>query len=49
MANSVEEQSVLDPRCLLLFLNSPVMLGNYLQQTTLADDIFRCTLRVNIF
>ena len=23
-------------------LNSPVMLGNYLQQTTSADDIFRC-------
>ena len=22
--------------------NSSVMLGNYLQQTTLADDIFRC-------
>ena len=22
--------------------NSPVMLGNYLQQTTSADDIFRC-------
>ena len=23
-------------------LSSPVMLGNYLQQTTSADDIFRC-------
>ena len=23
-------------------LNSSVLLGNYLQQTTLADDIFRC-------
>ena len=23
-------------------LNSPVLLGNYLQQTTSADDIFRC-------
>ena len=23
-------------------LNLPVMLGNYLQQTTSADDIFRC-------
>ena len=23
-------------------LNSSVMLGNYLHQTTLADDIFRC-------
>ena len=35
-------------------LNSSVMLGNYLQQTTSADDIFRCifflgALRVNIF
>ena len=32
-------------------LNSSVILGNYLQQTTSADDIFRCiflgTLRVN--
>ena len=24
-----------------LYLNSPVMLGNYLQQTISADDIFR--------
>ena len=24
------------------FLNSSVMLGNYLQQMTSADDIFRC-------
>ena len=23
-------------------LSSSVMIGNYLQQTTLADDIFRC-------
>ena len=34
-------------------LNSSVMLGNYLQQTTSADDIFRCifflgALRVNV-
>ena len=32
-------------------LNSPVMIGNFLQQTTSADDIFRCiflgALRVN--
>ena len=27
-------------------LISSVMLGNYLQQTTSADDIFRCILRV---
>ena len=26
----------------ILLLNSSVMLGNYLQQTTSADDIFRC-------
>ena len=35
-------------------LNSSVVLGNYLQQTTSADDIFRCifilrALRVNVF
>ena len=35
-------------------LNLLVMLGNYLQQTTSADDIFRCifflgSLRINIF
>ena len=34
-------------------LNSQVMLGNYLQQTTLLDDIYRCIfflddLRVNV-
>ena len=33
-------------------LNSSVMLGNYLQQTTSADDIFRCiflgVLRVKV-
>ena len=23
-------------------LNSPILLGNFLQQTTSADDIFRC-------
>ena len=34
------------------WLNSPVMLGNYLQQTTSVNKIFRCifvgALRVNI-
>ena len=34
--------SVLGPHCLLLYLNSSLMLGNYLQQTTSVDDIFRC-------
>ena len=38
--------------CLYAYGNSSVMLGNYLQQTTSADDIFRCvfflgSLRVN--
>ena len=48
MENSVDpdqtapEQSVLGPHFLLVYLNSSVMLGNYLQQTTSADDIFRC-------
>ena len=28
-------------------LNSSVMLGNYSQQTTSADDNFKCILRVN--
>ena len=29
-------------------LNSSVMLGNYLQQTTSADDIFRCNFYFGI-
>ena len=55
MANSVDpdQTAVLGPRLLLVYLNSPVMLGNYLQQTTSANDIFRCiflgALRVNSF
>ena len=40
MANSVDPD--LGPHFLLVYLNSPVMLGNYLEQTTSADDIFRC-------
>ena len=58
MTNSVDQdqnapmKSVLGTRCLLL-INLSVILGNYLQQTTSADDIFRCiffhgALRVNI-
>ena len=49
MANSVDpDQSapigaVSSGSTLFAFiLNLSVMLGNYLQQTTLADDIFRC-------
>ena len=33
------KQSILSFYCLLLYLNSSFMFGNYLQQTTLADDI----------
>ena len=46
MANSVDPDQTA-PVCSrsMLFasiLNSSVMLGNYLQQMTLADDIFKC-------
>ena len=51
MANSVDPDQTA-PICIGAFcsgstlfasiLNSSVMLGNYLQQTTSADDIFRC-------
>ena len=54
MANSVDpNQTARSGSTLFAFiLNSSVMLGNYLQQTTSADDIFRCIfflalLRVN--
>ena len=41
MANSVDpEQS--GSTLFATILNSSVMLGNYLQQTTSADNIFRC-------
>ena len=62
MANSVDPDQAAAPigavcSWSMLFasiLNSSVMLGNYLQQTTSADDIFRCifflgALRVNPF
>ena len=49
MANSVDPDhnapvgAVCSGSTLFAFiLNSSVMLGNYLQQTTPADDIFRC-------
>ena len=49
MANSVDPEQTAPIGALCsgstLFasiLNSSVMLGNYLQQTTSADDIFRC-------
>ena len=48
MANSVNpDQTALGAVCsgstlFASILNSAVVLGNYLQQTTSADDIFRC-------
>ena len=43
MTNNMDpfKQSDLGPCCLLLYLNSSLMLGNYLQQTTSADDSWR--------
>ena len=60
MANSVDPEHFATigavfsgPTLFASILNLSVMLGNYLQQTTSADNIFRCiffrgTLRVNI-
>ena len=48
MANRVDpDQTAIGAVCsgstlFASILNSSVMLGNYLQQTTSADDIFRC-------
>ena len=44
MANSVDPDQTAPTGSTLFasILNSSVMLGNYLQQTTSADDIFRC-------
>ena len=47
MANSVDPGQTAPIVCsesalFASILNSSVMLGNYLQQTTSADDIFRC-------
>ena len=49
MTNSVdpEETAPIGAACsgstlIVFILNSSVMLGGYLQQTTPADDIFRC-------
>ena len=60
MANSVDPDQTAPIRAVCSestlvasLLNLSVMLGNYLQQTTSADDIFRCiffcALRVNTF
>ena len=47
MANSVDPDQTARAVCsgstlFASILNSSVMLGSYLQQTTSADDIFRC-------
>ena len=46
MANSVDPDPIgavcSGSMLFATILNSSVMLGNYLQQTTSADDIFRC-------
>ena len=43
MANSVDpDQTCSGSTLFASILNSSVMLGKYLQQTTSADDIFRC-------
>ena len=49
MANSVDPDQTAPigavcsgSRLFASILNASVMLGNYLQQTTSADDIFRC-------
>ena len=47
MANSVDPDQTAPIVCsgstlFASILNSSVMLGNYLQQTTSAEDIFRC-------
>ena len=44
MANSVDpdQTAPIGSTLLASILNSSVMLGNYLQQTTSADDIFGC-------
>ena len=61
MANSVDPDQTAPigavcsgPTLFASILNSSLMLGNYLQQMTSADDIFRCifflgALRVNSF
>ena len=43
-ADPDQEQSDLGPPCLLLYLNSSVLLDNYLQLTTSADVIFQMHL-----
>ena len=53
MANSVDPDQTTESTLFASILNLSEILGSYLQQTTSADDIFRCifflgALRVNI-
>ena len=55
MANSVDpdQTAPIGAVCsgstlLVSILNSSVMLGNYLQQTTSADNIFRCIFFLDV-
>ena len=52
MANSVDPDQTAVYSGSMLFasiLNSSVSLGNYLQQTTSTDDIFRCIFFLALF
>ena len=42
MANSVDPDQTAVSMLFASILNSSATLGNYLQQTPIADDIFRC-------
>ena len=42
MSNSVDPDQTAGSTLFASIFNSSVMLRNYLQQTTSADDIFRC-------
>ena len=42
MANTVDPDQTAGSMLFASILNASVMLGNYLQQTTSSDDIFRC-------
>ena len=48
MAKSLDPDQTA-PMLFASILNSSVMLGNYLQQTTSADDIFRCIFFLGAF
>ena len=50
MATSVDtDQTCSGSTLFASILNSSVMLGNYLQQTTSADDIFKCNFFLTLY